>query len=131
MRQRPWWAGAAAVLATLGLMLQSCTIPVNTARMEALMVKAGFQVKRADTPERLAHLKTLTPLKIVKHERDGKAYYVFADPEGCQCVYVGDEAAYQRYQKLAHDSQLAAEQRLAESSKGGDMRWGVWDPFFW
>src|SRR5262245_54382399 len=99
MRQGPRWGRGAAMLA-VGLMLPGCTVPVNTARMEALMIKAGFQIKRADTPERLAHLRTLAPLKLVKHERDGAQYYVYADPEGCQCAYVGNEAAYQQYQKL-------------------------------
>jgi hypothetical protein len=96
------------------------------------MIKAGFQVRRADTPERLAHLKTLTPLKMVRHEREGVAYYVFADPDRCQCMYVGNEAAYQRYRALARQSQATAVQELADSGGSGDaMRWGVWDPFFW
>jgi hypothetical protein len=99
--------------------------------MEALMVKAGFHVRRADTPERIAHLGTLTPLKLVRHERAGTPYYVFADPQGCQCVYVGDEAAYREYRKLAQESQAAAVQKLAEGGSGDSMRWGVWDPFFW
>jgi hypothetical protein len=121
----------ALVLAVVGLMLAGCSIPQNVARMEALMIKAGFQVRRADTPERLEHLKTLAPLKIVRHDREGTPHYVFADPDGCQCVYVGNEAAYQRYQKLAQESQAAAVQKIAEANPGDTMRWGVWDPFFW
>lgn len=131
MRQGSSWLAGAAALAVVGLVLQSCSVPQNVARMEALMVKAGFQVRRADTPERLAHLKTLTPLKLVRHDRDGTPHYVFADPEGCQCVYVGNEPAYQQYQKLVQASQAAAVQQLAESGSGDSMRWGVWDPFFW
>lgn len=131
MQQRSSWLAGAAVLVLVGLVLQGCTVPQNTARMEALMIKAGFQVRRADNPERLTHLKTLTPLKLVRHDRDGTPHYVFADPDGCQCVYVGNEAAYQRYQKLAQDSQAAAVQKLAEAGSGDSMRWGVWDPFFW
>jgi hypothetical protein len=133
MRQASSWRGAAAVVvfAVVGLAFSSCSIPQNVERMEALMIKAGFQVKRADTPERLEHLKTLTPLKLVRHDRAGTPYYVFADPDGCQCVYVGNEAAYQQYRKLAQASQAASVQELAEASSVGGMRWGVWDPFFW
>jgi hypothetical protein len=132
MRQASSWRrAAAAVLAVGGLVFSSCSIPQNVARMEALMIKAGFQVRRADTPERLEHLKTLTPLKLVRHDREGTPHYVFADPEGCQCVYVGNEAAYQQYRKLAQASQETAVQQLAESGTGASMRWGVWDPFFW
>ena len=131
MRQGSSQLAAAAVLAVVALVLQGCTIPQNTARMEALMIKAGFQVRRADTPERLAHLKTLTLRKLVRHDRDGAPYYVYADPDGCQCVYVGNEAAYQQYRKLAQESQAAAVQQLAEGGSRDSMRWGVWDPFFW
>ena len=131
MRQESSQRAAAIALAVVALVFAGCTVPQNVARMEALMIKAGFQVRRADTAERLAHLKTLTPLKLVRHDRDGTPYYVYADPDGCQCVYVGNEAAYQRYRTLAQDSQAAAVQQLAEGGSGDSMRWGVWDPFFW
>jgi hypothetical protein len=131
MRQGSSHLAAVAALAVVALVLQACAVPQNVARMEALMIKAGFQVRRADPPERLAHLKTLTPLKLVRHDRDGTPYYVYADPEGCQCVYVGNEAAYQQYRKLAQESQAAAVQQLAEGGSRDSMRWGVWDPFFW
>jgi hypothetical protein len=132
MRQAlSWRGGLAAGLAAVGLAWAGCSVPQNTARMEALMIKAGFHVRRADTPERLAHLGTLTPRKLVRHDRAGTPYYVFADPDGCQCIYVGNEAAYQQYRKLAQTSQTAAVQELAEGGTGDSMRWGVWDPFFW
>jgi hypothetical protein len=131
MRQGSLHLAAAAALAVVALVLQGCTVPQNVARREALMIKAGFQVRRADTPERLAHLKTLTPLKLVRHDRDGTPHYVYADPDGCQCVYVGNEAAYQQYRKLAQASQEAAVQELADGGSRDAMRWGVWDPFFW
>ena len=68
---------------------------------------AGFQMKPADTAERVAHLQTLTPAqaRAAHRTRDGKLLYVYADPKGCQCLYVGDEAAYQRYQQLAHPAE--------------------------
>ncbi len=132
MGQHRSWRAPAVILGAVMLLVQSCTIPVNKPLMESLLIKAGFQVKRADTPDRLAHMKTLTPLKLVRHDRDGVPYYVFADPDGCQCVYVGNAAAYQQFQKLAHQSELESEQRAATlTNPGGPMSWGVWDPFFW
>jgi hypothetical protein len=132
MQLRTSWRAPAAVLGAVVLFLLGCTIPVNRPLVESLLTQAGFQVRRADTAERLAHLRTLTPLKLERHDRDGVPYYVFADPDGCRCVYVGDTAAYQRFQKLAHESQLEAEKRVANlADPGGPMVWGVWDPFFW
>ena len=131
MRQGSSYRVGAGALAALALALLGCAVPQNVARMEALMIKAGFQVRRADTPDRLAHLRALSPLKLVRHDRDGTPYYVFADPDGCQCLYVGNEAAYREYRKLVQQSQAAAVQELAEGGSRDAMRWGVWDPFFW
>lgn len=131
MRQGSSQRAVAVGVAVVALVLQGCTVPQNTARMEALMIKAGFQVRRADTPERLAHLKTLAPRTLVRHERDGTPYYVYADPDGCECIYVGNEAAYRRLRTLAQESQAAAVKELADGGSGNAMRWGVWDPFFW
>jgi hypothetical protein len=99
---------------------------------ESLLSAAGFQMRPADTPERLAHLQTLTPRKIVPHMKDGKLLYVFADPTSCRCVYVGDEPAYQRYQQLAIKQQLAQEQLMAaQMNEDAAMNWGLWGPFWW
>ncbi len=99
---------------------------------ESLLSAAGFQMRPADTPERLAHLQTLTPRKIVPHMKDGQLLYVFADPTSCRCVYVGDERAYQRYQQLAIKQQLAQEQLMAaQMNEDAAMNWGLWGPFWW
>ena len=67
-------------------------------------------MKLADTPQKVAHLETLTSQKLVPHTRDGKLYYVYADPEFCKCLFVGNEPAYQKYQQLAIQQKLAQEQ---------------------
>ena len=64
----------------------------QTAETEQVLAAAGFQVKPADTPEKLAHLQTLTPRKVVRYTRDGQLQYAYADPDTCKCVYVGDES---------------------------------------
>ena len=49
---------------------------------ENMLSAAGFQLKPADTPKRIAHLQTLTPLKLLPYTRsDGKLLYVYAG--GC------------------------------------------------
>ena len=99
---------------------------------EAVLAAAGFQMRPADTPEKLAHLQTLTPRRIVPHAKDGQMFFVYADPTGCQCVWVGDQAAYQRYQQLALQKQLAQEQMMAaQMNEDAAMNWGLWGPFWW
>jgi hypothetical protein len=63
-----------------------------------LFTEAGFIVQYADTPEKLGHLKKLPPDKLVTRLRNGTKYYVYADPNICQCAYVGTPQAYRAYQ---------------------------------
>lgn len=99
---------------------------------EALLAAAGFEVKLADTPDKIAHLKTLTQNKLVPHQKDGGIVYVYADATTCKCVYAGSEADYQRYQQLAVQKQIADDQRMAaEMNENAAMNWGMWGPGPW
>lgn len=121
-----------ALVALLTLIVSGCAALQNQQAMETerLLSAAGFQMKLADTPAKMAHLKSLTQRKLVPHERDGKTYYVYADATSCQCLYAGTEKAYQRYQKLAVQKQIA-EDRLnaAEMNENAAMDWGMWGPW--
>jgi len=121
-----------AVLAGLAFFLPACAAIQNQNAMdtERLLAASGFQMRLADTPEKLEHLKTLTQRKPVPHEKDGKVYYVYADAAYCQCLYIGNEKAYQRYQKLALQKEIAEEQRMAaEMNANASMNWGLWGPW--
>ena len=100
---------------------------------ENMLSAAGFQMKPADTPKRVAHLQTLTPLKLLPYTRsDGKLLYVYADPKGCNCLYVGDETAYQRYRALEQQQKVAQEQMVtAQMNADAAMDWGLWGPYWW
>jgi len=63
-----------------------------------LFTAAGFVVRYADTPQKLAHLRKLPADKMVVRSRNGKTYYVYADPIICQCAYVGTPEAYRAFQ---------------------------------
>ena len=100
---------------------------------ENMLAAAGFQMKPADTPKRVAHLQMLTPLKLLPYTRsDGKLLYVYADPKGCNCLYVGDEIAYQRYRALEQQQKVAQEQMVtAQMNADAAMDWGLWGPYWW
>jgi hypothetical protein len=99
---------------------------------ESLLAAAGFQVRVASTPAQQANLQALTPRRIVPHAmKNGAVAFVYADPTGCNCVYVGDQQAYQRFQQLAIKQQLAQEQVMtAEMNQDAMMNWGLWGPFW-
>lgn len=85
-------AVAAAILAGGGIAAGQQPAPNN------LFTAAGFTVRRAETPEQFAHLRRLPADKLVTRRRGGKLYYIYADPNGCRCAYVGTPDAYQAYQ---------------------------------
>jgi hypothetical protein len=67
------------------------------------LVRAGFQVESAKAPTPAQQVDALPPLEIVPETRDGRLVYAVADPYRCQCVYVGDQYAYRRYQRIESD----------------------------
>ena len=92
---------------------------------EQLLAAAGFQAKPAETPEKLANLRAMPPRQLVARSKDGNFVYTYADPDYCQCLYVGGPQEYSAYQRLAVQKEIAQEQRDAA------MDWGMWGPGWW
>lgn len=65
------------------------------------MVDAGFVMRTADTPQKLARLRLLPPLKFIARSRPGGRYFLYADPDVCKCLFVGNQAALQAYRDMA------------------------------
>jgi hypothetical protein len=127
--RRQWAAVGIAVLVLTG-----CTaIRRNeTFDTEQVLAASGFYMKLADTPEKLAQLQTLTPRKLVPHQRDGKLYFVYADPDFCKCLYAGTEQNYQEFQRLGLQKRLADEQLMAaQDNLYAPMNWGAWGYWPW
>ena len=125
------------IAANLGLLSAGCAAKraqqaMNTERM---LHAAGFQVKIADTPEKLEMLKGLAQRKIIPHPRDGAMYYLYADAASCQCLYMGTAEAYQRYieyqvgQGIAENNRKAAQANAAATAPVNMGVWGVWGPW--
>jgi hypothetical protein len=112
-------------LALLGpaLFLSACMSPQpRVGNKEDLLAAAGFTVRPANTPERQAVLRHLPPDRFVRRARGNQFVYVFADPLVCNCLYIGDEAAYARYRKEAQQRVIANE-RLLEAEMNEDTTW--------
>jgi len=63
------------------------------------LVAAGR--KPADTPAKQAHLAKMPNLLFTSAtNKQGQKRYLLADPDRCRCLYIGDEADYQRYTTL-------------------------------
>ena len=115
-------------LAAIVLSLAGCAAlqRQDTRATERMLTAAGFQNKPADTAEKLAHLQTLTPGKIVRRERNGEPSYVYADGNVCKCLYAGTEQQYQEYRKLAQQQTMSDEATLVTEESSDPRSWGLW-----
>jgi len=125
MKGRRTWLKSIAIITVLGIVLAGCAAlqKSETTDTEQMLAAAGFNMRPADTPAKLAHLKTLTQRKLVSHERDGKVYFVYADAANCKCLYAGNQENYQRYQSLS------VKKNIAEMNEAAPMDWGLWGPW--
>ena len=126
----------------LAVALAGCasTANENAMNIERMLAAAGFQVKLADTPEKMAHLKQLGQRRLIPISRDDKVMYFYADSESCKCLYVGTEADYQEYQRLAIQQHVVDEQRRTvdtqamnqanlEEMNAAAVNWELWGPW--
>lgn len=117
-----------------GLGLAGCADAVQ--QKDDLLAAAGFRIKPADTPERLALLKKLPPHKFtMRTTPNGSVSFLYADPTICKCLYYGDETAYSTYRQMALAQQLADKRLMAaqmeQDASWNWQAWGPWGPYGW
>ena len=95
----------------------------ETRSTEQLLAAAGFHMEVAATPEELAELRMVPARKIVARASPGTTSYVYPDPDGCRCLYVGGEPQYQEYQRLQLKKEIAEEETRATTSS---RSWPWW-----
>ena len=99
---------------------------------ENLLAAAGFDAVPVTTPERQQEMAGLPPNKLLSRAKDDRLVYLYADPLVCKCLYIGDQAAYGRYQSQLFQRQIANEQRLAaQSYENAAWNWRAWGPGWW
>src|SRR5271166_3255267 len=102
----------------------------NTQQTENLLSAAGFKTVIANTPQRQEQLKALPPDKVTLVQRNGKNYYVYADPANYQ-VFVGTPSQYQQYQQLRLANNLAQDElATAQMNQMSAMNWDMWGPWW-
>jgi len=95
------------------------------------LAAAGFQQRLADTPEKRAHLQALTQRRILVYKVRDRLVYVWADAAICQCLYVGNEAQFQKYERLGLEQKLDQERRTAaEENEAASLFSETWGPSY-
>lgn len=119
-----------AVLAFAGLAAAGCV--TDTQNKENMLAAAGFRVRVADTPEKVAALKRLPPHRFVVKNQDGQTIFFYADPTVCGCLYYGSQANFQAYQQMAFQQRLVNEQEMtAMMNQQAAFDAGPWGPPFY
>lgn len=97
-------------------------------QQERLLAASGFQMKFADTPALAAKAAEMPQRRVVPVPADGGGVrYVWADAKYCNCIYAGSEKAYDRYQRLVVQSDIAAEnEEAATEMQEAQFDWGAW-----
>ena len=61
---------------------------------EELLARSGFEKKAAQSVEQRSELARLPARMLARVPRGDATAYVYADPEYCECLYLGNEQAY-------------------------------------
>jgi hypothetical protein len=98
---------------------------------EGQLAAAGFVRQQADTPQKVAKLQALPQNSIVYVQRKKGNVYIYADAAGCNCAFIGNDAAYQQYQQIRTANNIAQMQETtALLNQEAALDWGgAWGPY--
>lgn len=68
-------------------------LQLRSANDGTALISSGFNPIAATTPDMVARLNSFPALR----SKQGRSYFIYADPSGCGCAYVGTLAAMDRY----------------------------------
>lgn len=101
MSSMPHWTPRMALAALLALLAAPFEAEAQTQRAsDRNLIAAGFVMRPADTPGKMARLKSIPPYRFTARTKDGVRYYVYADPNDCKCAFVGYQKAYDAYRDM-------------------------------
>lgn len=125
----------AALSICLALALGACAGPNSQEALQQsdrLLISSGFDAIPANTPARMKHLESMPQHRILHLVRDGKDYYLWADAQDGQCLWVGTWTDYQRFKKLGWDLYNQGGQDRLDHMDGwsiGTVDWEMWGPW--
>jgi hypothetical protein len=122
------WLGMAVVMAVIGIFLVGCATGPSSSPGQSqsdLLKAAGFRTHTGQGAQ-LAYIQTLPAKKVVLNKYQEKPLYlVCTDPDSKQC-FLGDEAAYQRYQQMAIQQSISEDQRRVFEERSDPEAQQMW-----
>ena len=133
-RRKILWARWLLSMVALSFWLSACAAgtasgPSQAAApssMEELLVQAGFEIFPESSPKCQQVCRTMPPEQLVPEKKGDKMLYGYFAP-AAQRLYVGDEAAYQRFINLAVLKSLEPRKRAVIETVPDDPQfWSMW-----
>ena len=118
----------ALMAAALGGTLVGCgsAMQQTANQQEELLMAAGFAKKPADTPEKMARLRRVPLYEIAVRKKGEQPVYYYADPNVCQCIYLGNENNYQAYRRLLIERNMrTGPVAVTPADMEAEEEWGV------
>jgi len=96
-----------ASLLILSLALFSCATGSQPAitrgpNIEGMLLDAGFMRNPIDTPEKMERARAEVQRKVIPYQDVEQTFYIYVDVDLCQCLYVGNESAFRRFEELMY-----------------------------
>jgi hypothetical protein len=119
----------------IALSLATAAIPACQLEQQSIiqhednLSAAGFVVHLADTAERQAMLHRLPPNQFVRRVNGDVTLYVYADPVACNCLYVGNQQAFDHYVSNQQLDLYGQEKIAALSYYDAAWNWDAWGPW--
>jgi hypothetical protein len=83
--------------------------PAHVMELESRLVQAGFRRVPIETPEQNGAVAELPLHRLNRYQSADGSVFWYADPTVCQCLYEGDQKAYERYAGLLEQEHDTAE----------------------
>lgn len=111
---------------TLGLI--GCA-SMGSSNTKNLLSASGFKVKTPETAKQKELYASAESYKVQRISNEGKTLYAYKD-EKSGTAYIGDEKAYQEYQRLSIQQNIASQQyQAAEMNRQMALGWyGAYGP---
>jgi hypothetical protein len=93
-------------------------------KQEDWLAAAGFQARPADTPDKRSDLAKRPAHELVSQPEGDQFVYTYADPDYCQCLYVGGPRQFSALARM----RIAREVALQEAEA---LDWDRWGPRLW
>ena len=100
-----------SLLLIISLALLSCTFgpkpePAHGPSIENMLLDAGFVKNPIDTPEKMERAQAEVQRKVIPYQDVEQIYYIYVDVDLCQCLYVGNESAFRRFEESMYQKDI-------------------------